>query len=318
MRLLSLFTGVGAWEMALRGLGVPIELLNFSEIYEPAVCVYTTLFGEPRSKNLGDITKVGSISGGIDLMTYSFPCQDISIAGKKEGLVRRSGLLWNVMSLVESLSLEERPKMMIAENVKNLVQGFRDDYTKWLNYMSDLGYDTTYFILNASNLGGVQPRERVFVISIKRPYTLSMDVSKLYKTYPYKTLRDILLDSPQDPKLYLKKGYHSVEPTTGDHIRVSYRRDNYVFNSTGTIYDIKGHSPTLVRKPFYYMFSDGSVRYLTPLELWRVQGFSDDDFNKLKPLGLSSFKFLQLTGNSIELNMLRVLLGAINFSCIER
>lgn len=315
MRMLSLFTGVGAWEMSLRDLGIPFEVLNFSDIYEPAVSVYTHLFSEPKSKNLGDITKVKSIPSDIDLMTYSFPCQDISIAGKKEGLVRRSGVLWDVMSLVGDLPLEGRPKMMIAENVKNLVQGFHVEYTKWLDSMSELGYDTTYFILNASDLGGVQPRERVFVISIKRPYVLDIDVSKLYREHPKRCLRDILIDSPQDPDLYLKKGYHPVEPTMGDHIRVYYRRDNYTFNSTGNIYSLDGHSPTLVRKPFYYMFSDG-VRYLTALELWRVQGFSDVDFNALKPLGLSKYKYLQLTGNSIELNMLKALIGAINFKCI--
>ena len=126
------------------------------------------LHGE--TKNLGDITKITELPKA-DMWTYSFPCTDISVAGRLEGLAKgsgtRSGLLWEVERLLNKAKEQDRmPKYLLLENVKNLVgKSFRADYDKWLAFLSGLGYKNYWKVLNAKNYGIPQNRERVFCIS---------------------------------------------------------------------------------------------------------------------------------------------------------
>ena len=91
MKLLSLFSGIGAPEKALKNLGVEYELAGFSEIDKYAIKSYCKIHDVDESLNLGDISKVDEtkLPEGIDLITYGFPCQDISAAGKGKGLCHR-------------------------------------------------------------------------------------------------------------------------------------------------------------------------------------------------------------------------------------
>lgn len=124
IRYLSLFSGIGAFEKALDNLGIPYELLAYCEVDKYASKAYSLLHHVPESMNLGDITKVDekALPTDIDLLTYGFPCQDISIAGNKRGFVNedgtktRSGLFFDALRIIEHC----KPKVAIAENVKNL------------------------------------------------------------------------------------------------------------------------------------------------------------------------------------------------------
>ena len=93
IRYLSLFSGIGAFEKALDNLGIPYELLAYCEVDKYASKAYSLLHHVPESMNLGDITKVDekALPTDIDLLTYGFPCQDISIAGNKRGFVNKDG-----------------------------------------------------------------------------------------------------------------------------------------------------------------------------------------------------------------------------------
>lgn len=123
IRYLSLFSGIGAFEKALDNLGIPYELLAYCEVDKYASKAYSLLHHVPESMNLGDITKVDekTLPTDIDLLTYGFPCQDISIAGNKRGFVNedgtktRSGLFFDALRIIEHC----KPKVAIAENVKN-------------------------------------------------------------------------------------------------------------------------------------------------------------------------------------------------------
>jgi len=120
-----------------------------------------------RSKNLGSILDIEKLNYA-DLWTYSFPCQDISVAGKQEGIKEgtRSGLLYEVERLLE---VSEKPKYLLLENVKNLIgKKHIDDFGKWLNKLEELGYNNYWKVLNAKNYGVAQNRERVFVVSIRK------------------------------------------------------------------------------------------------------------------------------------------------------
>lgn len=119
------------------------------------------------SKNLGDISIIKPQDvPQHDLFTYSFPCQDISVAGNMEGIEKgktRSGLLYECEKIIEHC----RPKYLLMENVKNLVgKKFKSQFDEWLQYLESLGYKNYWKVLNAKDFGIAQNRERVFAVSI--------------------------------------------------------------------------------------------------------------------------------------------------------
>ena len=119
------------------------------------------------SNNLGDISIIKPQDvPQHDLFTYSFPCTDISVSGKMEGIIKgqtRSGLLYECEKIIEYC----RPKYLLMENVKNLVgKKFKSQFDEWLQYLESLGYKNYWKVLNAKDFGIAQNRERVFVVSI--------------------------------------------------------------------------------------------------------------------------------------------------------
>ena len=124
------------------------------------------------SNQLGDISKIERLDYA-DLWTYSFCCQDISVAGKQQGMIKgetRSGLLYEVQRL---LAVAEKdgvlPKYLLLENVKNLVgKQFKGQFDEWLDWLDKLGYNTYWQVVNAKNCGVPQNRERCFALSIRK------------------------------------------------------------------------------------------------------------------------------------------------------
>lgn len=121
------------------------------------------------SKQVGDISKLKKLPKA-DMWTYSFPCTDLSVAGKQQGISKdtRSGLLLDVERLLlKSAECGELPCYLQLENVKNLVgKRFKTDFYRWLNFLENLGYKNHWKIINAKDCGVPQNRERVFCISI--------------------------------------------------------------------------------------------------------------------------------------------------------
>ena len=172
LRVFEAFSGYGSQSLALKRLNIEHEVVCISEIDKYALQAYKALHGEVL--NLGDISQI-SIEDipEHDLFTYSFPCQDISVAGLQKGLVEgqtRSGLLWECERIIEA----KRPKYLLMENVKNLVsKKFMPDFLKWKNKLEQLGYTNYTQVLNAKDYGIPQNKERVFMISIlgeHKPY----------------------------------------------------------------------------------------------------------------------------------------------------
>ena len=122
MRVLSLFSGIGAFEAALRNIGADFELVNYCEIDKYASSSYSQIHNVSESLNLRDVTTVDpSKIGPVGLITYGFPCQDISTAGRQrgfecDGVRTRSGLFYEALRIIEGC----RPIYAIAENVKAL------------------------------------------------------------------------------------------------------------------------------------------------------------------------------------------------------
>lgn len=173
MKVLSLFSGIGAFEKALKNIEQPFELVGFCEVNKYAAKSYSAIHGVSESLNFGDITKIDekTLPKGIDLVTYGFPCQDISIAGEQKGLfnndgaLTRSGLFFEALRIIE----ETKPKIAIAENVKNLTgKRFEKQFEIILTALERAGYNNYWQVLNAKDFGIPQNRERVFIVSIRK------------------------------------------------------------------------------------------------------------------------------------------------------
>lgn len=206
MKVLSLFSGIGAFEKALDNLCIDYELVNYCEIDKYASKSYSIIHNVPEAKNLWDITKVNTeiLPNDIDLVTYGFPCQDISLAGKQKGFhdengkLTRSGLFFEALRVIE----DTKPKIAIAENVKNLTsKKFAKQFEIVLNSLEQAGYNNYWQVLNAKDFGIPQNRERVFIVSIRKD--IDNGTFEFPEKIPLKLrLKDMLEDSV-DEKFYL-------------------------------------------------------------------------------------------------------------------
>lgn len=265
MKVLSLFSGIGAFEKALDNLEIPYELVGYCEIDKYASKSYSAIHNVPESMNLGDITKVDekTLPKDIDLLTYGFPCQDISIAGKMQGLFdedgisTRSGLFFEALRIIE----ETQPRVAIAENVKNLTgKTFKDQFKIVLDSLELAGYINYWAVLNAKDYGVPQSRERVFIVSIRKD--IDIISFKFPEGFPLEIrLKDILEDEV-DEKYYLsdKTKDYLATITMKEESRV---KDNFIEEpavkqignccptktrdnpNQGRIYDSKGLAPCL-------------------------------------------------------------------------
>ena len=224
LKMLSLFTGIGAFEKAIKNIGIECEVVGFSEIDKYAIKSYCAINDEDERKNLGDITKIdaSTIESDIDIITHGSPCQDFSVAGKQAGAEKgsgtRSSLMWYTVDIVQQI----KPKYVIWENVKNILsKKHKHNFDKYIKTMEQLGYNNYYQILNAKDYGIPQNRERVYTISIRQ------DIDNKQFKFPEKEelelkLRDIL-EKNVEKKYYLKN----------EQIRNFLRNNNENCNPSG-------------------------------------------------------------------------------------
>ena len=200
MKVLSLFSGIGAFEKALDRLKVNYELVNYCEIDKYASKAYAMLHDCDESLNLGDIT---ALPNDIDLITYGFPCQDISLAGKQKGFEAdgertRSGLFFEALRIIE----DTKPRIAIAENVKNLTsKKFQKEFNIVLSSLEEAGYKNYWKVLNAKDYGIPQNRERVFIVSIRED--LDSGLFKFPEPLELKLKLWDMLDREVDDSYYL-------------------------------------------------------------------------------------------------------------------
>ena len=203
LKYLSLFSGIGAPEKALKNLGIEYELIGFSEIDKYAIKSYCAIHNVSEELNLGDITKIDikSLPKDIDFITHGSPCTDLSLAGKEAGADKgsgtRSSLMWNSVEIFKHC----KPKIILWENVKNLLsKKHKHNFDAYIEDLNNLGYTSYYKVLNAKDFGIPQNRERVFTISIRN------DINKEFKfPEPFDNgirLKD-LLEKEVDEKYYI-------------------------------------------------------------------------------------------------------------------
>lgn len=161
----SLFAGVGGFDLAMERNGV--EVVANVEIDKACQSVLAKHF--PNAKQFSDITEVkGSdlIGAGFEprrgIITGGFPCQDLSVAGKRRGLAgERSGLFWEISRLIE----ETQTEWFILENVPGLLTSNKGrDFGVVIGTLADIGYSLSWRVLDAQYFGVPQRRRRIFIV----------------------------------------------------------------------------------------------------------------------------------------------------------
>ena len=362
MRILSLFSGIGAFEKALYNQNISFDLVNYCEIDKYASKAYSLIHKVSEDKNLKDVTKVNTRRlKDIDLITYGFPCQDLSNRGKQKGFAdengntTRSGLFFEALRIIR----DTRPKFAIAENVKALTsKKFEQEFNIVLGSLSRLGYNNYYKVLNAKNYGIPQNRERVFIISIRQ----DIDKGFIFPT-PFKldkVLNDVL-DQEVDFKYYLSENrikslilhkernkaagngfgarlvtnsdiastivtrpdksagqYLLIKQATKDGYIEDYPGDyvNFQFPNSNTRRGrvSKDYANTLLCNDSQGVITeDLQIRKLTPLECFRLMGFTDGDYQVLKDADISDAQIYKMAGNSIVVNVLNNIFQSFAF-----
>lgn len=206
IRLIELFAGIGSQAMALRDLGANFEHYRVVEFDKYAIQSYNAIHGTKFPTM--DITKINGADLGIVntqdftyLLTYSFPCQDLSVAGKMKGMKKgdntRSGLLWQVERLLNEV--EELPQILLMENVPQVhSQDNMPDFQKWIDFLTSKGYSNYWQDLNARDYGVAQNRNRCFMVSLLGEYNF-----KFPKPIPLTKVMKDYLEDEVDEKYYI-------------------------------------------------------------------------------------------------------------------
>lgn len=349
LRVLEAFSGIGSQVKALKNIGVNHDIVAISDIDRGAIVSYAAIHNNlkeyidydriinltdvemlselqskgldkiPRnkkglknlyiadkiSKNVGDISKlqVADIPDH-DLFTYSFPCQDLSIMGRQKGIIEgetRSGLLHEALKVIKN----KQPKFALMENVKNLVsKKFKEDFDRALDELESYGYNNYWKVLNTIDFGLPQRRERVFVVSIRKDIDDGNFSFDNLTTTPMPHISNFLSDEYGQQHIItqpsmIKKIDNKDE--TGFKLDIINDRSNTITTKQ-------------MRCPNNGVIDIGNdqYRYMTELESWRLQGFTDKDFalalefNKGRDNCMNGAMHKQ-AGNSISVNVLEAI-----------
>ena len=274
-----------------------------------------------RTKNLVDVSSIKGeeMPNNTDILTYSFPCQDLSNVGAFHGYNKgidkqsgsRSSLLWQVGRILQEMKQVGKtlPRYLVMENVPTLLSTRHiDNFETWINELKDLGYISKYVRVNAKNYGIPQNRPRLLMLSvfagddlekeekIKKYFeTLTEEKviddykkSKYYKNLEVKDLLRITTD--KNSKLWEEA--LDCTPNDTPSRRKIWEENPQIINSKGEIYDEK-FIRTLTTKQDRHPNSGniyfdsgvekrGKFRYLTPRECLLFMGFEDRDYDNLQ------------------------------------
>ncbi len=304
------------------------------------------LFSINISKNFTSVTKISgknlmNLNKKIDVLTYSFPCQDLSNVGnfhrENLGIDRdannKSSLLWEVERILFELrdTNAQMPKVLLMENVKSiLAPRHRDNFNEWKNNLKELGYYNHVYKLESSMYGVPQKRTRVFMISIY----INADVNlkdKLEK-YFYEndlekkelknkiSLRKILKLNKSNDKIY-NEWLEAMPNKTPSRNNIWKDNKKLVLNGEVMIKHVQTITTKQDRHPNSGVIEfENYFRYLTPRECFLLMGFTDEDYDKLlnsqmvyrvKSKLFSNERLYRLAGNSIVVNVLELIFEQI-------
>lgn len=310
MRYMDLFSGIGGFALGLRQAGIEFEEHWFSEIEKNAINIYKKHF--PNAKELGDVRTIRDFSGiKADIITFGFPCQDLSVAGKRRGLAgARSGLFFEAVRIIREL----RPKYFIFENVKGLLTNNGGaDFVRCLREIADLGlYECEWQLVNTrwvlpqnrervyfvGRLGG-QSGAKIFPIfsggetadGLQGQYAKCLTAKGTQTNGTYVVERKQFQKVRQINRAEKNRQHERVYSPGGDISRVKHGRrgnlepkivcpvltpDRIIKRQNGRRMKENGEpSFTLTAQDRHGIYDGCLIRKLTPLECERLQGFPE-------------------------------------------
>lgn len=277
-----------------------------------------------------DIRKVkGCDLPPCSLWTAGFPCQNLSVAGKREGLSgERSGLFFEIIRLLQEKDIQNRPRFLLLENVKGLLSsnGTRD-FANVLYELAALGYSVEYALCNSKNFGVPQNRERLFIICdntgkstgkiFPLGYTNTATLKKIFgfgqgqRIYSVNGLSTTLVACGgglgSKTGLYFINNTQNSENTAPPLLDILYcssphaviTPDREKIRQKGR--RIKNENEpmfTLTAQDIHGILQSGRIRRLTPLECFRLQGIPDSYFEKAMTVNSDSQLYKQ-AGNGV-------------------
>ena len=314
--------GIGVPSMALRKvgerLGINFVCTAYSEIDKTAIKAYEFVHG-PKLVNLGDVTKVDWSKFPCDMLSFTFPCQNISIAnrnakGFEEGEDSTSSIVWSLKDVLTKMP--SKPKIIFFENVSAILnKRHKKTLDKLVDYLNDEGYSVSYENLDAADYGVPQHRERVYILA-----TLGCKPAfEFPKPVPLTTKLKDILDEEPSKDLFLKKTKdffikHSMETSytmrvhTPSHCEKAYTittksggriSDNFIFEKDVNNDKVIKIKPKDLKEKGIDIetIKNMPIRKLSPREVMKLTGLDDDVMDKLKELRPS--QVYQLCGNSI-------------------
>lgn len=305
VQILELFGGIGSPRCALRNLDIPTKAIDYVEIDEKAVRSYNSMFREDLPY------KTQSVVGWNlkpDILIHGSPCQDMSIAGHQgkakaedgrvnrgkgadEGSETRSSLMWETIHIIDQMG-QWKPKYVIWENVRNVKSKHMiANFIRYQKEMERMGYTNSHEVLDAREFGLPQARERVFTISVLGNEKFRFD--DLIRT-PMRNISEFLEDNDT-----VSSVYDVTQPSVYNVIgKTGIRRATVITDYAFTITTRQDRTPAQVID-----CGNGRYRYLTELECWRLQGYTDEDFQKAKAvqkrIGRYYMALYKQAGNSI-------------------
>lgn len=311
MRIVSLFSGIGGFELGIRNSQLEGEVVFSSEIDKHATASYLSNFNH---NNLhGDITKIDEKNiPNHDLLVAGFPCQAFSIAGMQKGFTDTRGTLFFDVARILN---EKHPRYFLLENVKNLVSHDNGNTFKIIiNTLNEIGYTIDFTIINSQEAGLPQNRERTYIVGIlngkeskNKNDIRNKKIDKLKTTLDYKGLdffntlifyndklyiKDILEDNKEERYLitndkvqkFLADNYFQEDISCVDKIVKLFDLPRDVWNDLERqrrVYAVNGVSPTILARSdtakIYINDENGAyIRKFTPRENFRLQGFDDE------------------------------------------
>lgn len=308
-------------------------------------CLIHVLAAINRTNNLGSIVDIKgkNFPENVDLFTYSFPCQDLSICGawhgNKSGINRdannRSGMLWEVERVLKEINKAKKtlPKFLLMENVSNILSAtHKENFEEWKRYLKDIGYHNQVYTLSATNFGIPQTRLRTYMLSVyvgkdskKQDLVAnyfekkSLQNKKIVELEP---LEKFLRVDYQNP-VYKKEADASNPNDTPSRMDI-YTKNVHIFDGEKiSAKEVKTITTKQDRHPnsgliVYKQRQKGKALYrnLTPRECFLLMGFTETDFDNIvnnnfkaneRRMFFTQEKLIRLAGNSIVVNVLEAI-----------